>query len=222
MTKRRKKKHSNFKNPFRFVLLIIVVGLMFHLMKEYKVQPLKLKTYRNIIDLRRTQKNYADEVDDIAAEFDLPSSYLKALVALECSGKIEFEPRFEEHVFNALKQVRDGKIKRYGSITKKHIGDANDDALRNLATSWGPFQLMGYQCIPLEVKIQDIRGKNNIYWGIYWINKSYGRLLKKGEYADCFHIHNTGQRIPDDGKHLTHNSSYVERGLSYMEYFDEN
>ena len=219
---KRKKRNKSIKSPFRFVLLIIVVGLVFHLMKEYKIKPLKLKTYRNIIDLRRTQKNYAETVEDLALEFDLPAPYLNALIALECSGRIDFEPRFESHVFQALQDVRDGKIRRYGSITKKHIGDASDDALRNLATSWGPFQLMGYQCIPLDIKVQDIRGENNIYWGIFWINKSYGRLLKKGEFSDCFHIHNTGKRIPEDGKHLTHNKTYVERGLDYMQYFNEN
>ena len=38
------------------------------------------------------------------------------------------------------------------------IHDASDDALKNLATSWGPFQLMGYQVIPLDLNIADIRG----------------------------------------------------------------
>ena len=101
------------------------------------------------------------------------------------------------------------------------LKDASDDALRNLATSWGPFQLMGYKCFELGIKVSDIRGESSIDWSVKWISDSYGNYLKNERYADAFHIHNTGRPIPKSGRHLTYNKDYVEKGLDYMNYFND-
>jgi hypothetical protein len=143
-----------------------------------------------------------------------------ALIVLECSGKKEFEPRFEEHIYKELKRARDTKD-RFGSLDYTKFEDCNDDALKNLATSWGPFQLMGYQCIQMDVSIQDIRGLHSIYWGAYWIHKRYGKKLEKNELSNAFHIHNTGKPVPKDGKHTTYNPEYVPKGLAYYKYFKD-
>ena len=87
----------------------------------------------------------------------------------------------------------------------------------NLASSWGPFQVMGYKCIELGVKLEDIRGENAVYWGIYWINKNYGDWLRKGKFEEAFRIHNTGS---PNGK--TTNSNYVSNGMKYMRDFEKN
>lgn len=165
----------------------------------------------------RTEKNYGGEVDKLAIEFNLPSEYLKALIILECSGKKNIPSRFEKHVFKELKNVRDRKRKKYGQITQKDISDASNAALKNLASSWGPFQLMGYKCFQLDIKVQDVRGKQSLYWGIKWINEEYGYLIRGGEYEEAFRIHNTGK---PNGK--THDSNYVKNGLNYIDYFKNN
>ena len=91
--------------------------------------------------------------------FDLPEAYLLALIQLESGGRKPAGKRFEVHVYNRLVAVRDGKRERYEQITAADLMGANDEALRNLATSWGPFQLMGYKCIQLDVQLRDIAAR---------------------------------------------------------------
>ena len=165
--------------------------------------------------------NYGRDVKRLAREFDLSPSYLMALIMLECSGKNDVPPRFEKHVYEKLKNVRAKKSSDLESISYKDISNASDDALKNLASSWGPFQLMGYKCIHLGISIKDLRGDNSLYYGVKWINDTYGDYIRKGRYADAFHIHNTGRPVPKDGKYRTYDKNYVPNGLAYMKEFDK-
>ncbi|MDE0918087.1 MAG: hypothetical protein OSA04_07235 [Flavobacteriales bacterium] len=158
--------------------------------------------------------NYSEDVQTAAAAFNLPYPYLMALIQLECSGIKPAGERFEPHVFRRLQAVRDGKRKNYENITQSHLANASDAALKNLATSWGPFQLMGYKCILLDVQIRDIRGDRGVYHGVNWINITYGDRLRRGEYKNCFHMHNTGRTYPRVGMPTTHDPQYVPRGLA--------
>ncbi len=160
------------------------------------------------------KENYGEEINRLAIEFDLPYEYLMALVVLECSGANPIEPRFEKHVYKKLKLFRDGDLNRFENLNKESIKDASDEALKNLAKSWGPFQLMGYKCLKLGVKINDIRGNNSLYWGVYWINKEYGDYLRRNKLEQAFRIHNTGS--PSGA---TYNSRYVRDGLKHIKYF---
>ena len=171
-------------------------------------------------ELEQVEENYGREVDSLCKKLDLPSSYMKALIMLECSGDKPVDARFEEHVFARLQQVRDGKKKKLENLKTKHLRGMSDEALKNLARSWGPFQVMGYKSVQMKITIQDLRGEKAVYWGIKWINKDYGKLLRKKKYKDAFHFHNTGRHFPSDGESLTHDPQYVTRGLKYMEYFD--
>jgi hypothetical protein len=99
------------------------------------------------------------------------------------------------------------------------LEDASDEALKNLARSWGPFQLMGYKCVQLGVNVKDIRGEDALELGVKWIDKEYGHLLKNKRYRDAFHYHNTGRLYPADNKVLTHDPLYVEKGLQYIQEF---
>lgn len=167
------------------------------------------------------EMNYASEVKRAALAYDLDYSYLMALLMLECGGRKPAGTRFEPHVFKRLKQVRDGKRTQYEHVTAKHLADASDEALKNLATSWGPFQLMGYKCILLDVKIQDIRGPQCINHGADWINKTYGDRMRLGKFRDCFHIHNAGTPYPKSGLPKTHDPQYVPRGVAMMSQFSQ-
>jgi hypothetical protein len=101
------------------------------------------------------------------------------------------------------------------------LEDASDEALRNLSSSWGPFQLMGYKCLLLDIKIKDIRGNEAIYYGVKWIDLTYGKYLRAKKFKDAFHIHNAGKPFPKSGISKTHNPQYVKRGLKYMEVFKD-
>jgi hypothetical protein len=167
-----------------------------------------------------TESNYGSGVEKAAEKYGLPVSYLKSLIVLECSGKKPVQPRYERHVFKKLKKVRDQKGRTFEMITHEMIADAPDDALKNLAKSWGPFQLMGYKCLHLEVKVKDLRGDDALDWGAKWIKLEYGHLLRKKRYKDAFHYHNTGKTYPKSGIPKTHDPKYVDNGLKYMAYFE--
>lgn len=215
--KRTKNSNKSKLIKLLFVLLILLGGYYY---LKHKSRGIDTHTYvKSSFRLERTEKNYGEKVNILAKEFNLPTEYLKALITLECSGRKEFKPRFENHVYQKLKKVRDKHSKNFGSITNTIIRNATDDALKNLATSWGPFQLMGYQCIELGVHLQDIRGKDALYWGVFWINKQYGKRLRRGEFKDAFHIHNTGQPLPNNNIAKTHDPKYIDKGLEYMLYF---
>ncbi len=164
--------------------------------------------------LEKTEINYGLQVDELAKEFNLPTEFLKALIVLECSGRKKIPSRYEKHVFKKLRMVRDGKKKNYEHIRSKDIRDATNAALRNLASSWGPFQLMGYKSLKLKIKVQDLKGEKSLFWAIKWINEEYGDYLRRGKYEEAFRIHNTGRR---NGK--THDPNYVSNGMNYIQYF---
>lgn len=167
----------------------------------------------------RVEENYGKAIDSCAKIFNLNSRYIKSLTCLECSGRTDRPNRFEKHVYKRLKKVREGKLTDYEGVTTQMLADASDDALKNLATSWGPFQIMGYKCLHLNINVADLRGNDAVYWGVKWINMEYGHLLKKGRYRDAFHYHNTGRVYPANGKPTTYDPNYVSNGLEYMKYF---
>lgn len=215
------KEQRDYSKVIRNIIFFVSICLLAYLLLKYKVSPTGNRNpIKERFALQSTYNNYYREIDSIAKSFDINTNYLLALAMLECSGRVDFEPRFEKHVFDDLKKARDTKG-NFGSISHKIISDAQDPALENLATSWGPFQLMGYQCIELGVNVADIRGKHAVYWGVYWIYKRYGKYLKKGDYENAFHIHNTGQPVSKSGIHTTYDPSYVNRGLKYMIYFEK-
>ncbi|MDP2176104.1 MAG: hypothetical protein Q8K70_09380 [Bacteroidota bacterium] len=166
-------------------------------------------------------ENYGESINEAAETFDLPANYLKALCMMECGGAKKIKPRFEKHVFKRLKQVRDGKLNNYEHVTKDMVEDASDEALKNLASSWGPFQLMGYKCLLLDIKIKDIRGDDGVYYGVKWIDLTYGKYLRQKRFKDAFHIHNAGKPFPKSGISKTHHPQYVNKGIKYMAVFDK-
>ena len=171
--------------------------------------------------IKFTEANYGAELNKLAISFNLPAEYLKALVVLEVGGRKPAPVRYEKKVFNRLKKLRKGELKRYELLKKETIADASDDALKNLSTSWGAFQIMGYKCVQLGVKVSDIRGDKSLYWGVKWINDEYGNFLRKKKFKDAFHLHNTGRKFPKNGIPRTYHPDYVDNGLKYLEMFKQ-
>lgn len=169
----------------------------------------------------RTNENYGTEIEKLAAQFDLSPEFLKSLIILECSGLKNVKPRYERHIYHRLVNVREKKLDRFENITYADLKDATDDALKNMAKSWGPFQIMGYKCIWLDIQLKDLRGDNALYWAVKWIDLTYGDYIRKERYKDAFHIHNTGRPYPDAGPPKTYDPKYVENGLMYMKYFSD-
>jgi len=165
----------------------------------------------------KTEENYGEEVEKYAKIYQLPSPYLKALIVLESSGKKPPSTRFEKKIYRELIEVRDGKRVTCQGLRRKDIRGLSNGAIKNLSTSWGPFQLMGYQALKLNVHVKDIRGPESVKWGIKWINDAYGDYLRKGKFEEAFRIHNTGR---PHGR--TYDSDYVKNGLKHIEHFQSN
>jgi len=228
--KRNKRKHRKWLIRFLVLVCMATVAYLLHdnatvLTYAGKIQS-SLKAYfgegsrSRVNAFKMTESNYGSEVEEIAEKYDLPAAYLKALIVLECSGKKPVKPRYEKHIFIKLKKVRDQKGRTFEHITQDMISDASDEALKNLSKSWGPFQLMGYKCLHLDVKVNDIRGDDALDWGAKWIKMEYGHLLKKKRFADAFHYHNTGRLYPKDSITTTHDPKYVDNGIKYIAYFN--
>ncbi|MDG1159773.1 MAG: hypothetical protein P8N19_09795 [Flavobacteriales bacterium] len=204
------------------ILLMLLAGLAIYWWRdtpihftreEGKVIP------RNALEL--AFENYHEEVLEASEDLELPYEYLMALTVLECSGKKPAGKRYEKGVYDRLQKVKSGEKRKYEQVRHRHLKNASDAAIENLATSWGPFQLMGYKCIGMDVEVADIRGDDAVFYGAKWVKAEYGHLLKKERYKDAFHYHNTGRTFPRSGNSQTHNPMYVTRGLEYMKYFEK-
>ncbi len=204
------------------LVFLLLIALVLFLMYGLPYLKEVYRNYNNKGGLEMVEENYGKDIEKAANEFNLSPEYLKALCMLECDGKQYIAPRFEKHVFKRLKKVRDGELTNYENVTQEMLTDASDDALKNLASSWGPFQLMGYKCLLLDIKVKDIRGDEAIYYGAKWIDMTYGDFIRKNRFSDAFHHHNAGHALPKSGKARTHDPNYVKNGLKHMKYFIKN
>ncbi|MFO7867746.1 MAG: hypothetical protein R6U95_00430 [Bacteroidales bacterium] len=205
-----------YTSYFNFVLICLVgISVIIYLQLDKHTSPKHPANSQYTI----IENLYGAHIKTEAGKYNLPENYFKALILLETSARKNIPHRFEPHVYKELLKVKKGLRKNYEYVTQKTLINMSDNAIRNLASSWGPFQIMGYKCIQLGIYVADLRGKQAIKWGIAWINENYGHLLRQKRFKDAFHMHNTGRIFPKNGISLTHNSQYVENGLYYMKQF---
>jgi hypothetical protein len=172
-------------------------------------------------DLEWCERNYKEEMKALSAKYDVPYAYLMALTVLECSGNKPAGNRFEKHIMRRLEKIQSGNSMRFEGIKTEHLKELNEEGLKNLATSWGPFQLMGYKVFHLDAVVNDLRDEESAAEiGVQWIKKEYGHFLSKGRFKDAFHYHNTGDRFPLSGRPKTHDPYYCSNGLKFMKYFE--
>ena len=92
-----------------------------------------------------------------------------ALCMLECGGRKPAPSRYEKHIFNRLMDVKTGQRESYELVKTEDLKNANGSAIKNLASSWGPFQVMGYKVVAHGILIKELRGPNGVKHGIDWI-----------------------------------------------------
>lgn len=169
----------------------------------------------------RTHKNYIDKVSKSAKKYKVPESYLLALISLECSGKKIIPKRFEPGVYKKLKSLKNGELKQFEKVQKSDLISLEDNQIRSLSSSWGPFQLMGYKIFELDMSVEDIKGQKAIDVGVLWVRENYGDYLDAKRFKDAFHIHNAGKPHPLKGPPKTYDPNYVPRGIELMNAFEE-
>jgi len=165
--------------------------------------------------------NYGAEIKQFSEDYQIPPEYVAALCMLESGGRKPVPSRYEKHVYARLKWVKLHVKNNYEHVTTSDLEDAGDEAIQNLASSWGPFQLMGYKCLLFDIKVKDLRGDSGVFWAMKWMTKNYGKYLKKKDYKSAFHIHNAGTPYPKTGKPRTYDPDYVQDGIKWMAYFKD-
>jgi len=203
-------------------VLFLGVGLIYNAYQKHLDQvyfkELSLGKYR--LGLEAVEINYGKQIEKEAIKRNLDPNFLKALCMLECSGRRKVPSRFERHVYKRLLEVKQIKGSVYEGIGHAQIKMLSKAGIKNLSSSWGPFQLMGLKSIGLNCKVGDLRNEKAIEKAVEWIEGAYGNYIRKEKFKDAFHIHNTGRTYPKFGPPQTYNAQYVNMGLHFMRYFN--
>ena len=171
--------------------------------------------------VERAMNNYSEELLPLSKKYKLPWKFLMALVVLECSGETECSPRFDKHEYEQLQRLKEGKKKKHGQLSRSDIENASEETIKNLSSSWGPFQIMGSRSVFKGITVEQLHSEEGLAKAVQWIDSSYGERLRKQEFQDAFHIHNTGTPFPKSGSPSTHDPQYVFRGISLMKEFED-
>jgi hypothetical protein len=186
-------------------------------------EPIALSERPSDVDVREwALYNYREDAEKASVMYGVPFEFIMALVVLECDGNKPSGFRFESHVYSKLKAVAGGKSKRYGAIRGADIAECGED-IRDLATSHGPLQIMGYHAVGMGICVSELAGDSSIYKAARWMSESpaYMELLAANRFTDAFHLHNTGKVKPKKGSR-THDPNYCRDGLSLLRWFRSN
>lgn len=155
-----------------------------------------------------------EEIQEAVDGTEIPPEYLAALISLEShpAGNRDSR-RFEPAVYERLLDLKYSG-ESFGYIPRSKVQDLNDQKLRELATSYGLTQIMGYHCLELGCSIPDLKGEFHLLWAVAYIRDHYGKQIRKQDWEASFRIHNTGR--PDG---TTARKDYVEKGLARMQYY---
>lgn len=194
------------------LVVIVLCGLLYWFYVDYFGK-------KEVSSIENLKRNYEKEIDTLCQAMDLPAEFFKALVILESSAEKPSGTRFEPHIFEKLKAVRNGDIKNYGKFTEKQLQILTENTLKKMATSWGPIQILGYHCIPMGITLEQLTGEEAMRYAIQFADKSYGKYLRKRDFINAFHIHNTGKPMPKSGKPETYDPEYISKGMEYVSFF---
>lgn len=209
----------------RLFLKILLVVIVLHVVWNFRscsygaLKPIFSERIKREAILK-VERNYGREVEEICKELEVPAAYFKALILLESSAKNPPQSRYEPNVFEKLQAVRNGKLQRYSGLTQKDLARYSNQELTMLATSWGALQIMGYHVVKKGLTIDDLNGENGLRIAIEWCLETYGEYIRKKDYKNAFHIHNTGRKHPLLWQAQTYDPLYVDKGLIYVQALD--
>ncbi|MBO6518213.1 MAG: hypothetical protein JJ975_16880 [Bacteroidia bacterium] len=157
-----------------FLLIALLLGVLV-LKYKYHVEYTSVSVQKTVVE--KTYENYGEQAIKAGKRYDLPPEYLLSLIVLESSGRKIIPQRYESHVFRKLDNVARGKANNLEGIKADQLSGMSDGELKQLASSWGPFQIMGYKCFEIDVEVHDLQGKNAVSNGAKWIDKKTLRML---------------------------------------------
>lgn len=162
--------------------------------------------------------------NQLAARFE-PSVYRHLKAVAEGKARAYAGARredLEEEIAEMLHPKADSYHARYltspfGANHREEIAASEDEALRELATSWGFTQIMGYHQVGRPGTVRDLLEPRTHFRNALGLLAEFAadfQLDPRREFAELFRCWNTGQPY---GK--TFDPDYVERGLARMEIY---
>ncbi len=182
---------------------------------------------------RLVHAQFGDRIRRAVAKTYVPVELVAGIISGECAFDpktqkyVESVPRFEKHVYAALVSLRDrgyyttrqgARKTSYGRVTPGDLEGATDAAVRALASSWGPGQIMGYHAIDWNATIEDLRSPStSVDYVVRMLMRDAGAYIKRGAWESVFRIWNTGSPT---GK--TYHPDYAANGIAVLRaYRDE-
>lgn len=149
----------------------------------------------------------------------VPTAFLAGLISVENAGLDPDAKRFEPGIFSKLKRVHDGKLSQFNGIKRSDLSGLSEAALRNLATSFGLTQIMGFHVIATfknTITVDDLRDPaQHLNFGVQFIKKEAGPHLANRAFDKVLRIHNTGK--PNG---VTFDPNYVANALGVMREYE--
>lgn len=174
--------------------------------------------------MQRVKIVCGDHIDAAVRGTVYPAALLAALTANECGGN-PGEVRFEPNVLWPLTFTLIGRKANYGAIGGRDIEEfipasfgpkESAIALVNLASSWGPTQIMGYEALAWHVSLSEIAQLEKHYpYTVRMLEdfrKRFGLPGGSGAdftaYFDCWNTGRVHARTADP--------QYIPNGLARM------
>lgn len=148
---------------------------------------------------KQIHDRFGQRIADVCVGSYVPADFLGGFCGVEAgvddTGQIdETATRFEPGVFHHLQLVRNGMAHVWSKITTADLAGMSDDALRNLATSYGLTQIMGWHMIhDLQGSIADLRDPDkHLAYAVQLLTIDGGAYLRRGDLSAVLHIWNSG------------------------------
>lgn len=191
---------------------LLLIGVLSYFVWSYGCQRLDLEPEL----VERVERNYGKAIEEVCQEEGVSANYFKALAILEVSARATPPSRTEGIIWKRFQEVRSGAREKYSFFTTEDLKSRSDTDLKFMATSWGPFQIMGFHAIREGFPLKNLRNEHAVRTGIRWCIGNYGEYLRREDFRNAFHIHNTGKPLPKIGRPLTTDPDYVQKGVAYM------
>jgi hypothetical protein len=160
------------------------------------------------------------EISHACAMTTVPEAFLAALISVENARLDPHASRFEKAVFEKLKALRNPLKfwrREWSGITPRDLRGLSDEALINLATSFGYTQIMGWHCLHnlrnldgSAASVAQLRdSKLHLLYAVQLLELVARRYLKVKDYGAVLHIWNSGSPT---GK--TFDPGYVANALA--------
>lgn len=172
---------------------------------------------------KQIRDRFGKKIAEACGGTPVPQNLVAGLIGVEAgkdrNGQLrEDATRFEPGVFAKLKRVRDKSLTSYNNLRYSHVKDLDDAGLRNLSTSFGLTQTMGWWAIHLGISVADLRDpQKHIGYAVQLLLLNAAKYIESGNYLAVFRIWNSGSPT---GK--TYDPDYVYNAGAVMDAYSDD